>query len=694
MNSNELWQILKRRWLPATLAAGTLLSVGSLYNFWQKPLYEARGKILFKEQQSILTSGVNATNTNTPATMLRSNTVAQQAVIAAGSNKSSNQVSDNIKVGSVSPNNQIEVTYRDADPPQAVKILQQVMEAYLQQDLALRRKNLQQNRGQLEQQLPAATSNLKVAQANFTKFKEDFKVVDVTAEKATLVNALKYLEQEISTSKEQLASLQPDLQKLQDTFGRDAMLTLRSSITNESAGMRKLIAALQVVEQQLAYQRTKAKEEDATVQELKEKQGLIKTEMQAESQRTMVNSIQFRGKLVQWQQTNVKQDAIARMMVLETKRDALERVITSLGEIQKSGQDRQKLFPQLEEKFNALKQILDTATTNYNQISGQLNTNASDLTEIGKIVSPVTVGKKPIDNGNALPPLLVLLGSLLAGGGLAYGLDRADRRLKSVAAVQKELDYLLLGSVPQLRIAAKDSPQLILSDREAGEPFRLLYANLADLNERSPAQVILISSALKGEGKSTIAANLAIATAEQQQRVLLIDANLQEPGQHRIWGVDNSSGLSNVLQEEAQFAESVVEVAANLQLLTAGTLHHNPVSLFSSPVMVEMITQWFGLYDLVVIDASALSQGTEAMLLAKMADGLVLVVHPDTTEAIDLQKAQKTLEQAQQRVLGMVVNGIAVHEQLLPQALAEPEPVPVGAAVDSDDMFVPRPIDQ
>jgi polysaccharide biosynthesis transport protein len=694
MNPNELWQVLKRRWLPATLAAGTLLSVGSLYNFLQKPMYEARGKILFKEQQSILTSsGVNVHST--PAQLIRSNSVVQQAILTAGTNKSSNQVIDNIKVGSLGSNNQLEITYRDSEPQQAAKILQKVMETYLQQDLTLRKQQLGQNRGQLEQQLPAATSNLKAAQANFTKFKEDFKVTDVNAEKATLVNALKYLEQEITTNKDLLASLQPDLQKLQETFGRDALLTLRSSLTNESVGMRKLLAALQILEQQLAFQRTRASEESASVQDLKKKQGLIKTEIQAESQRTMVGSIQFRGKLVQWQQTKVNNDTIAKMMVLETKRDALERIITALGEIQKSGQERQKLFPQLAEKFNALQQTLNTATTNYNQISGQLKTNASDLKEIGNIVSPAAVGSKPIDPGSSLPSLLLLLGSLFTGAGLAYGLDRTDHRLKSVAAVQKIVSYPLLGSVPQLRLAAKDSPQLTLNDQEAGEPFRLLHANLADLNERSPAQVIVISSALMGEGKSTVAANLAIATSQQQQRVLLIDANLQEPGQHRMWQLGNSSGLSNVLQEEAQFAESVVEVADNLELLTAGTLHPNPVSLFSSPVMVEMITQWFGLYDLVVIDASALSQGTDAMLLAKMADGLVMVINPDIAEAVDLQKAQETLDKAQQRVLGMVVNGVAVHEQLQPVLPVTPEePVPVGATLDSDDMFVPRAIDQ
>jgi uncharacterized protein involved in exopolysaccharide biosynthesis len=97
MNPNELWQVLQRRWLPATLAAGTLMGVGSLYNYLQKPVYESRGKILFKEQQTILTgSGVNMTNT--PAQLIRSNSVIQTAITTTvGINHSASQVQDNIK---------------------------------------------------------------------------------------------------------------------------------------------------------------------------------------------------------------------------------------------------------------------------------------------------------------------------------------------------------------------------------------------------------------------------------------------------------------------------------------------------------------------------------------------------------------------------------------------------------------------
>jgi polysaccharide biosynthesis transport protein len=260
--------------------------------------------------------------------------------------------------------------------------------------------------------------------------------------------------------------------------------------------------------------------------------------------------------------------------------------------------------------------------------------------------------------------------------------------------VQKILAYPLLGSVPQLRLAPKDSPQLTLLNSTAGIPFGMLRDNLAALNERSPAQVIVISSALRGEGKSTVAANLAIAISQQQQRVLLIDADLQEPGQHKFWQIDNGLGLSNVLQQEAQFAESVVEVASNLELLTAGTLHYNPVSLFSSPAMVELITQWFELYDRVIIDSSAFTQGSDAMLLAKMSDGLVLVVRPEIAEAKDLQKAQEMLIKSQPQVLGMVINGVAGHEQLVANPPPKPMPVTADEAMDTDDMFVPRQIDQ
>jgi polysaccharide biosynthesis transport protein len=153
MNFSEPWQVLKRRWLPAIFVAGTIFGGGSLYNSFQKPLYEAKGKIGFKDRQSVLT-GEGMSMSLAPHQIIKSLPVINVAIAMSGSSRTPNQVLDSIVVNNVE--NTLEVKYRDPNPQQAAKLGQKLMEAYLEQDLALRRQEVQANRGQWEKQVPSA----------------------------------------------------------------------------------------------------------------------------------------------------------------------------------------------------------------------------------------------------------------------------------------------------------------------------------------------------------------------------------------------------------------------------------------------------------------------------------------------------------------------------------------------------------
>jgi polysaccharide biosynthesis transport protein len=698
MNFHEPWQLLKRRWLPAAIAVSAVWGVGSLYNSFQKPLYEAKGKITFKDQQSIF-AGDAVNLANSPNKIIRSIPVIKAALSAIVIDRNASQVSDGITITTIG--NTLEVKYRDPNPQQAAAIGQKLMESYIGQDLIFRRQEAQNNRGQLEKQLPAARRDLQLAEANLRKFLTDLNISDLTAEKANVVNALDNLSREITTAKSQLAATQPVSTKLKGLFGEETMMTIRSSLATASPSMEQAMAALQNVEKQLAIERSRVGDRATVVQDLKSKQSVLRAAMQRESQQSLIGNALFRGKAAQWQQSgNPSPESISQLIQNETQRDSLEKRITIINKVIDSGQKRLEEFPPLEEKMRLLSQDMRNANTTYEQLTTKIKTSPADLLSPAKISSPATVSNKPIEIPYSIPPGLLAILGLLVGSGVAYGLDFADKRLKSAAAVRQITNYPMLGCIPQLNVAPKDQPQLILEPTAASEPFRMLQTNLKLLNDSSPAQVIVISSAIRGEGKTTVAANLAIAAAQTGQRVLLIDADMREPQQHEFWKVDNSVGLSDVLQHNSLFAESVIEVAPNLELLPSGILHLNPVSLFSSPGMVELIVQWFTLYDLVILDSSALTQAADTMLLAKMADGLLLVVHPQVAEVADLKHAQDLLTRSQQRVLGMVLNGVNAHEhyefapivaQPALEAKKSQNALQLPPIVDANDVFVPKP---
>jgi polysaccharide biosynthesis transport protein len=663
---NESWRIIKRHWLPALTVVGAIVGAGLLYNSWQKPMYEAKGKILFKNQQSALSNLGQINLTSTPAQVISSNKLVSQALQSSQINITPDRAIDNLYTKSIGTSNVLEVGYRSTNPQQASKLVQKLMEIYLAQDLAARKGEIQASRSKLETQLPAFATNVKSAEANIRKFKEDSKISDLAAEKKTLIDALSQLNREITETKAQLATAQSQSNSLQKIFGQDSMALIRSSLVSESTGMQQALATLQKIEEQLAYERTRFQEDNPVVKDLKSKQTILRQAVQEESQKSLVGNGQFQGKIVKWQQSGIQQDLITKLIQSESLRDGLEKRAAFMDKSSKSGQARLATFPKLEEKMRLLEGDLTTAKSNYEQLTEKLKSvinSESQTTALGEIISPAVVPSQPIEVPHSIPLAWLLGGSLLLGGGVAYGLDRTDRRLKSVAAAQQIANYPMLGCIPEIpSLGGRKKQSLPLSSSEDTEPFRMLQSNLQMIEGRGLAQMIVVTSATKSEGKSTVAVHLAIAAAQTGQKVLLVDSDLRRPRQHQLWQVSNGIGLSTVLSGETQFPESVVEVANNLELLVAGANHPNPSAIFGSPAMAELIAQWFSLYDLVVVDGTTLTQSAESTVLSKMAHGIVLVVRPEITEEAELKQAQDILAQSQQRVLGMVLNGVQSHE--------------------------------
>jgi polysaccharide biosynthesis transport protein len=660
---NHLWQILKQRWLPATLAGGAIVAGGASYNALQQPLYEAQGQLSLPSPE-LLTAGSALSLTNTPTETLKSAAVVQGAIDRVGSSRNRDWVLDRLEIKTSNNNQSLALSYRDATPKQASQLLQALMEAYLAQDSLNRQTQMRATRSQLESQLPALVNRVRTAETNIGKFKESIKIADLTAEKNTLTTALGHLNREITKAKGQLAQVQGQSDNLKKTFSADAMNTIRAGLANESVGMQQVLATLQVVEQRLASERTRYPDGHTTIKDLISKQAILRQQVQRESQQNLIGNVQFQGKVVQWQQAGVPQEAISQLLQTETLRNSLEKIITALGGIDKIGQQRLANFPEWEKKLSLLQQDLTAATTAYQQLGTQLKSTSSTNTLGAQIVTNATPSQRPVSVPYTLPGLGILAGGLLGGGALAYGLHRSDRRLKQATVVQQVLSYPLLGCIPQGQApkGLDPVPGQVFVPPEQLSALKTVQDNLHSLGSLGLGQVVLVTSATDREGKSTVATNLAINAAQDGHRVLLVDANLRQPHHHKLWSVSNGIGLHTVLTGETQFPESVVEVADNLELLVAGATHPHPAALFGSAAMAELIAHWFSLYDLVVVDGTTLAPNSEVMALAPMVQGLVLVVHPQLVTRADLLRAQGILALGQHRVLGMVINGVTAPE--------------------------------
>jgi capsular exopolysaccharide synthesis family protein len=170
-------------------------------------------------------------------------------------------------------------------------------------------------------------------------------------------------------------------------------------------------------------------------------------------------------------------------------------------------------------------------------------------------------------------------------------------------------------------------------------------------------RVVMIASALPGEGKTLTATNLALTLSESyRRRVLLIDADLRRPSQHDVFQVPNVSGLSDGLAAEAEHKLSLVQISPLLSLLTAGRPEPDPMGALTSERMRRVINEAAAAFDWVILDTPPVGLLTDANLLAAMVDVAVIVVRAGLTPVAAVQRATEAI--GRERVLGIVLNGV------------------------------------
>jgi len=178
----------------------------------------------------------------------------------------------------------------------------------------------------------------------------------------------------------------------------------------------------------------------------------------------------------------------------------------------------------------------------------------------------------------------------------------------------------------------------------------------ARLNDRH--KIVLVTSALPQEGKSTVSATLARSFAQMEWRTLLVDADLRKPTMHTLFGIDRAPGLADLLQGHVSEADAIAgSNSPHLDLLSAGSPTQSAAELFQSAAAPALLKNLAARYDYVVVDSPPLTSITDTLLLSGYVDGILFVVN-GLVSPRDLVKSAR--EQLQDRpVLGVVLNGIS-----------------------------------
>jgi capsular exopolysaccharide synthesis family protein len=194
-------------------------------------------------------------------------------------------------------------------------------------------------------------------------------------------------------------------------------------------------------------------------------------------------------------------------------------------------------------------------------------------------------------------------------------------------------------------------------DIEVSEAYKRLRTSLEVATRSGKLQTVMITSAHRNEGKSTIAANLAVAFAQAGKRVLLIDADIRGSCQHLIFNTSNEDGISTLLNRQSQLRDAAMStLLRNLELIPAGPVPSNPSEILASVEMADLLTELKLSYDLIFIDTPPVLSFADSQIVAAQCDGVLLVVNSGGVKQEALIRAKAVLEIVNARILGVVLN--------------------------------------
>lgn len=690
---HKLWLILKRRWLPAAGVFSCAVGLSVVAAFMPEPAYQAEGKLLLKRiNETSAATGLGsqigeldtlAQQTNplkTEAAVLSSIPLAQQTITALNLKDADGETLlpesflKKQKIKQIAATDVLEISYKSNDAQEAAAVVNKLMSLYVENNVLGNRAAAVEASKFITKQLPKTEARVRQAEAQLRNFKEQNQIVSLDEEVKSAVGLIEQLESQINSTQAALANANARYATLHKQVGMSADRAVATNSLNQSAGIQKVLQEYQQVEDQLATELTRLQEDHPTIVNLKLRQAALKALLQ---QRVANNNYLLQGQGADLQIGESKQKLNEELVQSEAERLGLAKQLALLSSTQQTYKQRANVFPKLEQTQRELERQLQASQSTYQSLLQklqELKVAENQNTGNASIIEPALV---PDKSSIKLPVMILGLGiilSALLSGATIVILEVRDTSVKTLKEAQELFDYTFLGTIPLLgkkaNSRAKDTestvPELPVRDMPRSplsEAYRMLQANLKFLSSDKPLRVVVVTSSVPKEGKSTVSANLATAMAQLGYRVLLVDADMRRPVQHHIWKLNNITGLSDVIVGQAEFKASVRTAMKNLDVLTAGAIPPNPIALLNSQRMAGLIEHFSATYDFVIVDAPPVLVSADAVTLGKMTDGILLVARPGVLDSKAAKAACDSLERSDQNVLGLVANGVIVENE-------------------------------
>jgi capsular exopolysaccharide synthesis family protein len=320
---------------------------------------------------------------------------------------------------------------------------------------------------------------------------------------------------------------------------------------------------------------------------------------------------------------------------------------------------RSQTYDSYKRDVEAGKEVMNSLLSRHKETDVAQELKSSNI----RIVDAAVVPRRPVRPNRPRDVAYGMLLGIAAGVGLAFLLEYLDNTIKTPDDIRLHLGAPMLGVISEME--SKNPGPVLLQARPTGsfaEGYRVLRTALNySWPERGP-RVIVVTSTAPGEGKTLTSVNVALTLASSDGKVLLIDADLRKPQTHNLLKVGRRPGLSDVLVGKAKPSEAIQRVSGtNLSVLCSGTHVPSPADLMTTQVLEGLLAGLRGFYNWIVIDSAPVAAVSDALILSRATDGVIVVVGAEMVPRSAVRQTLERIMETGARVLGVVLNRAQMH---------------------------------
>jgi succinoglycan biosynthesis transport protein ExoP len=692
--------LLKRKWTVLACLI-TIFSVVAIASLKMTPIYEASGSIEINKPDSGLVNFSNSptfnvdyydpTELETEVMILQSDLLALQVVKELGLDRrpdfggktpalpsSLDLAPDplqadpartsallggfrgNLKV-SLSPNTHIiKVSFRNADKDLTAHVVNTLMSTYTENNFKSRFDSTMQASDWLSKQLVDLQMKVETSQEKLVRYQKEHEILGMDEKQNITTQKLDELNKAL-TSAESERMERESIYRLVQSGDADTIASAASLLDAAGTSTQSASGLLEVLRGKEADVKIQAAELSNQFGPSYPKVAQLNTQLKEIDAQILAETRKIAGK--------IRGQYMAALQRENMLHDALEKQKQEANKLNESAI-----------QYSILKRDLESYRTLYEGLMEkmkQAGVSAGLKSNNFRIVDVARVPNVPIEPNIPRNLAFAFMLGLTSGVGLAFLLEGLDNTVRTTEQAQMISGLPPLGMIPlgsrtareganakRLVIAtSKEAVELVTQVRpqsQMAESYRALRTSLLLSNLGAPPKVIMITSALPQEGKTTTSINCAVVLAQKGIRVLLIDADLRRPSIHKTLGMGPRSGLSNVLTGSATLQQTITRstILPNLSILPAGTPPPNPAELLASPNMRDVLEELRGQYDHIVVDTPPTLSVTDAVVLSPRADAIVLVIRSGHTTKQALRRSRDILMQVNAKVSGVLLNAV------------------------------------